>query len=319
MQKEYFNELPRPTFRWMKVNHLELDAEPAAALKPVELSTRQEGKAEVKAYAGNQLPDLGDYQGSSKESLAEALAGGNVNCSITVPAGEKVSVWLHYEVTEENPRLVGQLKIDAQKGSELHVFELFDGDAEGGYVNLLQYIEAEEDAVKVDNDDDTSAGTMYLSDNTMTIKAGDDGIHASGDMIIDSGTYKIEKSTEGIEGKSVTINGGNIDVYATDDGVNAANSNASQSEIFFKMTGGTLNVEVGQGDTDPIDSNGDIIVSGGTINLTGQSGFDFDGSATYTGGDITINGEKQTKIENSMPGGGGPQGGGQPGGFGGGH
>jgi hypothetical protein len=66
-------------------------------------------------------------------------------------------------------------------------------------------------------------------------------------------------------------------------------SNASQSEIFFKMTGGTLNVEVGQGDTDPIDSNGDITVTGGTINLTGQSGFDFDGSATYTGGDITIN------------------------------
>ena len=129
----------------MKVNHLELDAEPAAALKPVELSTRQEGKAEVKAYAGNQLPDLG-IKGSAKGVLAEALAGGNVNCSITVPAGEKVSVWLHYEVTEENPRLVGQLKIDAQKGSELHVFELFDGDAEGGYVNLLQYIEAEEDA-----------------------------------------------------------------------------------------------------------------------------------------------------------------------------
>ena len=71
-------------------------------------------------------------------------------------------------------------------------------------------------------------------------------------------------------------------------------------------------LRVGQGDTDPIDSNGDIIVSGGTINLTGQSGFDFDGSATYTGGDITINGEKQTQIENSMPGGGGPQGSGGP-------
>ena len=25
MTKEQFNELPRPTFRWMKVNHLELD------------------------------------------------------------------------------------------------------------------------------------------------------------------------------------------------------------------------------------------------------------------------------------------------------
>ncbi len=37
----------------------------------------------------------------------------------------------------------------------------------------------------------------------------------------------------------MTINGGNVDVYAADDGVNAANANASQSEIFFKMTGET--------------------------------------------------------------------------------
>ena len=47
--------------------------------------------------------------------------------------------------------------------------------------------------------------------------------------------------------------------------------------------------------------------------MTGQTGFDFDGTATYTGGDIYLNGEKQTEIVNSMPGGGGP-GGGAPGG-----
>ena len=72
------------------------------------------------------------------------------------------------------------------------------------------------------------------------------------------------------------------------------------------MTGGNLTVEVGQGDTDPIDSNGNITVTGGTIKMIGQSGFDFDGTATYTGGDIYLNGEKQTDIVNSMPGGGGP-------------
>ncbi len=50
--------------------------------------------------------------------------------------------------------------------------------------------------------------------------------------------------------------------------------NAMPVSEIFKMTGGTLNVEVGEGDIRPTDSNGDI-VSGGTINLTGQSAFDF--------------------------------------------
>ncbi|MTV88409.1 hypothetical protein GM543_13185, partial [Streptococcus pneumoniae] len=56
------------------------------------------------------------------------------------------------------------------------------------------------------------------------------------------------------------------------------------------MNGGNLIVEVGQGDTDPIDSNGNITVTGGTIKMIGQTGFDFDGTAIYTGGDIYLNG-----------------------------
>ena len=83
--------------------------------------------------------------------------------------------------------------------------------------------------------------------NNITVTAGDDGIHASGDLVIDSGTYTVKNSTEGLEGKSITINGGDISIYSTDDGVNAANKNAQQSEIFFTMNGGNLTVEVGQG------------------------------------------------------------------------
>ena len=139
MTKEQFNELPRPTFRWMKVNHLELDP---LDLKPVELAVRQEGNVQVETYEGNRLPDLGDFQGASREALAEAQKGGNVNCSVTVADGEEASVWVTYTVTEDVPRLVGQLKIQAGKNSRLHVYELFDGDGENGLVNLLQFVEA---------------------------------------------------------------------------------------------------------------------------------------------------------------------------------
>ena len=57
------------------------------------------------------------------------------------------------------------------------------------------------------------------------------------------------------------------------------------------------------GDTDGVDSNGDIKVSGGTINVTGTSTFDYDGTALFTGGTIIVNGVKVDSIPKSSIGG----------------
>lgn len=174
-------------------------------------------------------------------------------------------------------------------------------------------ITATEDAVHADNDEDSSLGNLYIQSGTITINAGDDGLHASNAAVIDGGTITVSKSVEALEGTNVTINGGKLDLYATDDGINAA-SDATGAEIFIKITGGDIKVEVGQGDTDAIDSNGDIIMTGGNLDITSTvSAFDFDGTATYTGGTITVNGESRTEITADGPGGGGA-----PGGFGGG-
>lgn len=61
---------------------------------------------------------------------------------------------------------------------------------------------------------------------------------------------------------------------------------------------------MGQGDTDGVDANGDIIINGGTISVTGQSTFDYDGTGTINGGTVICNGQKVTTLPNQMMGGG---------------
>ena len=83
---------------------------------------------------------------------------------------------------------------------------------------------------------------------------------------------------------------------------------------------------MGAGDTDAIDSNGNIVINGGKITITGQSGFDYEGKAELNGGEVYLNGQQITEITNqfaggmggfgNMPGGGGNFGGrGERGGF----
>ena len=81
--------------------------------------------------------------------------------------------------------------------------------------------------------------------------------------------------------------------------------------------GGNIKITMGQGDTDGIDSNGDLYITGGTIDITGQSTCDYDGKAEKTGGTLIINGEETDTIPNQMMGGHGGMGGpgGDMGGF----
>ena len=163
-------------------------------------------------------------------------------------------------------------------------------------------ITAANDAIHCENDDDYSVGSIYICGGTIKLTAGDDGIHATTIFQIDGGNVTVA-AAEGIEATWVQINGGDISVTATDDGVNAAKKSTAYT-VLFEMNDGTLKVSMGQGDTDAIDSNGNIIVNGGTINITGQSSFDYDGTAKYNGGTIIVNGQTVNAITNQMMGGG---------------
>ncbi len=169
------------------------------------------------------------------------------------------------------------------------------------------------DGLHAENDDDDEKGYIFISGGELNITAGDDAVHAVTVFQIDGGSLTAS-GAEGIEATVIQINGGTISIHASDDGMNAGQkSNAYTPAIIFN--GGETTVAVGAGDTDGVDSNGDIIINGGTVSVTGNSAFDYDGTAAYNGGTIIVNGQQVNSIPNQMMG-GGRGGWGNQGGFG---
>ncbi|PWJ68325.1 MULTISPECIES: carbohydrate-binding domain-containing protein [unclassified Fibrobacter] len=149
---------------------------------------------------------------------------------------------------------------------------------------------------------------------TITAK-GNDGVHADSTLRITNGTVYVKDSYEGLEAWYITISGGVTDVYSSDDGWNAAGGNdgsgnntqtggnnwgnrpggfgggmggMGSSSGHLTVTGGVHYIKTGSGDTDGIDSNGDLTISGGVVvvecQISGGMGgsFDSDGTASLT-------------------------------------
>ncbi|MBR5667218.1 MAG: carbohydrate-binding domain-containing protein [Lachnospiraceae bacterium] len=170
-------------------------------------------------------------------------------------------------------------------------------------------IVTKKDGIHSENDDDNTVGWIVIAGGTMNIQAKSDCLQATTYVRIDDGNLKLNGS-EGIEGTYIEINDGTIDIYGSDDGINASRKSKSYATPTVVINGGDLKIEVGRGDTDAIDANGDIIVNGGTIDITSTvSSFDYDGKAEFNGGTIIINGTQVDSIPKSMMGPGGGWGG----------
>ena len=162
-------------------------------------------------------------------------------------------------------------------------------------------IDSDNDGLHAENDDDDSLGYIYICGGTITIDAGDDGIHATTICQIDDGDLTID-AAEAIEATWVQINGGTLDLTATDDGINAGQKSSAYT-VCIEINGGEISIDMGQGDTDAIDSNGNLYINGGTITINAQSPFDYDGIGQYNGGTIYVNGSQVDALSNQMMGG----------------
>ena len=171
-------------------------------------------------------------------------------------------------------------------------------------------IQAKEDGINAND-------AITINDGILHISAGDDGIHVDEVLTVNDGAITVAESNEGLEGHQVIINGGDIDITASDDGINSnSGENGSQSEdrsdmstdmtppggmgggmgidmdadedSLLQINGGTILVNAGG---DGLDSNGILEMTGGTVYVSGAANdgdgaLDYGIKATISGGTI---------------------------------
>ena len=103
-----------------------------------------------------------------------------------------------------------------------------------------------------------------------------------------TGVLNITADNEGLDSElHLTLNGGNVSIASQDDGINTNEDGVSVTTI----NGGTLHIVAGLGDEgDGIDSNGFLVINGGTVismaNPRSDSGLDSDMGSYINGGTV---------------------------------
>ena len=83
------------------------------------------------------------------------------------------------------------------------------------------YMESGTLNIESGNDGIHTAGDITIEGGDLTIAAGDDGIHSDTAVAVSDGSIQISECYEGIEAVTIDIAGGDIEIYPTDDGINA--------------------------------------------------------------------------------------------------
>ena len=159
--------------------------------------------------------------------------------------------------------------------------------------------------------------SVIINGGTFAIASGDDAIHAEDTLTVTAGEIDISESYEGLEALHIDVQGGDIKLKASDDGLNAAGGTdqsgtdggrdgmfgggmgggkpggmgghggmSSNSNGSIKVSGGNLYIN---SSGDGMDANGTLEISGGYTIVVGPTQgdtatLDYDKSATITGG-----------------------------------
>ncbi|MBE6571862.1 MAG: carbohydrate-binding domain-containing protein [Ruminococcaceae bacterium] len=131
----------------------------------------------------------------------------------------------------------------------------------------------------------------FYSKMSMNVSGGDKG----------NGVLNIQAENEGLDSElHLTLNGGNINIWSGNDGINTNEDYVSVTTI----NGGNLNIKVtgSTGEGDGIDSNGWLVINGGTVitqacSDSADAGIDSDMDIHINGGTVISTGHMLDRIE----------------------
>lgn len=233
-------------------------------------------------------PDTDDTENPDTTSLGSVTISGG---TITLEAAED-GIQADGDLTISG----GTFAVTANGG---HTTAISDEDASCKGLKAGKTLTVSGGTFTVDSADDAlHANDVTVSGGTLTLASGDDAVHADNDLVVgvqDSSStsnpkISISASCEGLEGTTVSVYSGDIDVVASDDGVNAANSELGEHSDKFaiNIAGGDLYIDAG---SDGLDSNNDISITGGRVEVYGadammDAAIDYDGTFTLSGGTL---------------------------------
>lgn len=147
-----------------------------------------------------------------------------------------------------------------------------------------------------------ASGSILISGGELTLDCADDGIHADSELSIREGRISVTGCSEGLEAQVITIDGGEIRIFATDDGLNAAGGSDSSEtwgpwggDPFQTDSGAALTINGGflviNAEGDGLDSNGQLVVNGGVVYVSGPTNggngaIDYGIEAVISGGTV---------------------------------
>ncbi len=136
--------------------------------------------------------------------------------------------------------------------------------------------------------------SVIINGGTFTIASGDDAIHAEDTLTITAGKIDISECYEGLEALHIDVQGGDIKLKASDDGLNAAGGTDQSG-----TTGGRDGMFGGGGKPGGMgggmsSGNGSIVISGGALYVKASGdGIDANGTLTISGGYTVVTGPTQ--------------------------